>query len=65
MPKSRVEFWREKFETNVRRDRNNSGLLRRSGWRVLIVWECETQQPETLKHRLYELLCGAHLDSIL
>lgn len=41
MPKSRVEFWRRKFESNVRRDAAQRRKLRRAGWSVLTVWECE------------------------
>ena len=40
VPKSRHEFWAEKFEANRSRDQRNLRLLRESGWRVLTVWEC-------------------------
>ena len=40
-PKSRVAFWNEKFFRNVERDRQNVASLRRLGWRVITVWECE------------------------
>jgi DNA mismatch endonuclease (patch repair protein) len=39
-PKSRVEFWKEKFEANVARDRRNVEKLLEMGWRVAVVWEC-------------------------
>jgi DNA mismatch endonuclease (patch repair protein) len=39
-PKSNGEFWRLKFEGNVRRDVRDLALLRQSGWRVATVWEC-------------------------
>nr|WP_229256092.1 DNA mismatch endonuclease Vsr [Duganella fentianensis] len=39
-PKSRQDFWREKFGANVRRDKLNRRLLEEDGWRVVIVWEC-------------------------
>ena len=51
-PKSRREFWREKFADNVSRDRRNQYLLARDGWRVLIVWECETESDDTLLDRV-------------
>lgn len=41
-PKSRVEFWRAKFEANVANDHRVRAALRRAGWRTLTVWECET-----------------------
>jgi DNA mismatch endonuclease (patch repair protein) len=39
-PKSRVEFWREKIEGNVRRDVAAVEKLLALDWRVGIVWEC-------------------------
>lgn len=41
MPKSRIEFWAEKFENNVDRDSRSRELLKALGWRVIVVWECE------------------------
>jgi DNA mismatch endonuclease, patch repair protein len=38
-PKSNVVFWRRKFSTNKKRDKNVSQTLRKLGWRVLRVWE--------------------------
>jgi len=52
MPKSRTEWWRDKLEGNASRDRRNQSALRRAGWRVLTVWECETGKLEKLKARL-------------
>lgn len=40
-PKSNRAFWQEKFEANVRRDRRNRAKLRRLGWHVFVVWECQ------------------------
>jgi DNA mismatch endonuclease (patch repair protein) len=41
LPKSREEYWLPKLLRNVERDRRNIGKLRRSGWRVIKVWECD------------------------
>jgi DNA mismatch endonuclease (patch repair protein) len=40
-PVTNVLFWRTKREHNRKRDRRNFDALRRAGWRVLVVWECE------------------------
>ena len=45
-PKSRVAFWNDKFRSNIERDRRNSKALRKLGWRVLTVWECQATSPE-------------------
>jgi DNA mismatch endonuclease (patch repair protein) len=40
-PKSRLEFWLPKFERNVARDRLVTRTLRKEGWCVVRVWECD------------------------
>ncbi|MGI8980777.1 MAG: very short patch repair endonuclease [Pirellulaceae bacterium] len=40
-PKSRLDFWIPKLEANKRRDRRNKQRLRRLGWQVLVIWECD------------------------
>ncbi|MDD4890516.1 MAG: very short patch repair endonuclease [Phycisphaerae bacterium] len=41
MPKSRRQFWKAKLSRNKARDSNRAQVLRRVGWRVLTVWECQ------------------------
>ena len=40
-PKSRVYFWQSKFEATIKRDRSKIKQLRRAGWKVLVIWECD------------------------
>ena len=40
-PKSRVDFWLPKFRRNVARDRLVTRELRKAGWRVVRIWECD------------------------
>ena len=40
VPKSRRQFWQDKFKANQERDERNVRLLQEQGWRVLTVWEC-------------------------
>ncbi|RYG87552.1 MAG: DNA mismatch endonuclease Vsr [Alphaproteobacteria bacterium] len=42
-PKSRTPFWETKFQRNVERDKENEAQLTALGWRVLVIWECETK----------------------
>ena len=56
MPRTRVEFWRQKFEANVARDGRNEAQLSEQGWQVLIVWECEAADSSELEKRLLGLL---------
>jgi len=43
-PKSHSSFWAKKFELNVARDVRKCADLESSGWRVLIIWECEIKK---------------------
>jgi DNA mismatch endonuclease (patch repair protein) len=43
-PKSNTDYWKKKFEKNRRRDEANIEKLEESGWRVLVLWECEIKQ---------------------
>jgi len=45
LPKSNVEFWEAKLQRNRRRDAANVRRLRRLGYRVAIVWECDLRDP--------------------
>lgn len=55
-PVSNWDFWQRKFMANVERDRRVSAELRALGWRVEIVWECETKNPQILRKRLSLML---------
>ncbi len=44
-PKSKLKFWNEKLDQNRKRDESNLRRLRRTGWKVLVIWECQLQQP--------------------
>lgn len=55
-PRTRRGFWKKKFEQNRERDRKNRRALRRQGWQVLVVWECETKNPDKLLNRLHSFL---------
>src|SRR5690606_252204 len=54
-PKSRAEFWRQKFARNVARDKRAAKELKSLGWNVAIIWECETKNPVALAHRLEDI----------
>ena len=60
MPATRVDYWQAKFDRNVMRDRSNLRKLRRLGWSVLVVWECQTgaRKRESLQRRLERFLAA-------
>lgn len=59
LPKVNTEFWARKITRNRGRDEAARKALRRLGWRVIWVWECETRAPRKLKVRLARLFAGA------
>lgn len=47
-PKSRQEFWLNKFQGTVQRDQEKQKILADLGWQVLVVWECELKRNSSL-----------------
>lgn len=44
IPKTRTEFWQEKFDRNVANDRKHKEDLESMGWKVIVIWECELKK---------------------
>ena len=63
-PKTRADFWAEKFDRNVERDQQVERRLADMGWQSLIVWECETRTPDALSLKLRAFLEGTAGDRI-
>jgi DNA mismatch endonuclease, patch repair protein len=59
-PKTNRSFWLAKFEANMRRDKLRQDQLRLLGYRVAVVWECETRTPAALQRALRKLLVVRH-----
>ena len=55
-PKTRRKFWETKFAANVERDRRIVRQLKRMGWAVFTVWQCELKKPGRLTERLNDFL---------
>ena len=45
-PKSRKEFWQDKFRQNVERDKIVMQRLHEKGWRIMTIWECALRDSE-------------------
>jgi DNA mismatch endonuclease (patch repair protein) len=56
LPKSRTHYWQPKLERNKARDAINERALEAMGWRVMVIWECETKDQEEIARRLQEFL---------
>lgn len=48
-PKTNAEYWCRKLSGNVKRDKENRRKLEGRGWKVLVIWECETKTCESIE----------------
>jgi DNA mismatch endonuclease (patch repair protein) len=58
VPATRRGYWVRKLRRNVHRDRVAVRALRRAGWHVLVVWECEVQNQQRIAGRIAAFLRG-------
>ena len=49
-PKTRKEFWENKFKTNLKRDLDIQEKIKNIGWQSVVIWECDLKEPNDLKN---------------
>jgi DNA mismatch endonuclease (patch repair protein) len=55
-PKSNTDYWLPKLLRNQTRDAEHKAALQAQGWRVLVIWECQTKDEMVLKNILSSFL---------
>ena len=55
LPKSNVEFWKEKIGRNIERDRESMQALLDLGWKIIRVWECELRNKANREDTLNKI----------
>lgn len=55
-PKTNARFWKEKFDRNMKRDRQADNVLRKAGWRVIRFWECELSEKSGKRPKMTALI---------
>ena len=55
-PKSHIDFWKRKFDENIRRDEKVADELIKLGWRVLTIWECQVVDLVELNSRIIQFM---------
>lgn len=55
-PSSNQEYWNKKLDENISRDKRKEDELSQLGWRVAIVWQCDTSDLDVLSGKLKNLL---------
>jgi len=58
-PKTNAVYWRSKIKRNKVRDAEHMAELKASGWRSLVIWECEIKQLEKVKSKIARFLIRA------
>jgi DNA mismatch endonuclease (patch repair protein) len=56
IPKTNSDYWKNKVARNERRDQETLESLRSSGWAVLVIWECELADPESLAQKVAQFM---------
>lgn len=60
IPKTKKEYWQTKLIQNQERDARHIRELRKQGWKVMRLWECEIEKkPDWIKNKLYKSLQDA------
>ena len=62
-PKTRVEFWESKFQTNIRNDTINTEALLQMGWQVIIIWGCQIENhfSETMSELVEQIITESEI----
>jgi len=56
MPATRKKFWQQKFKRTIERDKQNFKTLKKLGWKILVIWECQIKKPEKIINRIKNFL---------
>jgi len=55
VPKTRTDWWLQKINGNIANDEKAIAALKRNGWKIITIWECDLK-PDKLEQTLYSLL---------
>jgi DNA mismatch endonuclease (patch repair protein) len=56
LPETRRAFWSKKIGDNVKRDLQQIRLLRKDGWKVIVMWECVLKNPNKAAYAIAKLV---------
>jgi len=54
-PKTREEFWNNKFRSNIERDLEIHEKIKNLNWRSVVIWECETKNMKNLREKIIDV----------
>jgi len=56
IPKSNTDYWIPKLRKNISRFSSVEKELKDKGWKVAVIWECETRRPNELAKKIEGIL---------
>ena len=57
IPNTNSKFWKEKLFKNIERDKKHKHTLKKAGWNVITVWECEIENyPQRVLKKIIKQL---------
>lgn len=56
LPTSNIEFWNSKIQANMNRDERVKTQLKKSGWRVITIWDCELKNRNMIDKTMNRLI---------
>jgi DNA mismatch endonuclease (patch repair protein) len=56
LPETRKEFWKNKIKSNIDRDKRTIRSLKKTGWKVIIIWQCEIKTVIKREKRFEKLI---------
>lgn len=63
LPTTRTEYWIPKLANNIERDKKAIRRLKKSGWKVHVIWECALKKPDKLSKQLLNIVEDIKQDS--
>ena len=55
LPETNKEFWENKINSNIERDKNNQLILGKLGWKIIIIWQCKLKNKKVVTKKLKEI----------
>ncbi len=56
MPKANIQYWKNKLKRNIEKQKEDIKTLKKDGWKVNIIWECETKNENNLIKKFQKIL---------
>lgn len=55
LPETNKDFWENKINSNMERDKKNQHKLEKLGWKIIITWQCKLKNKKVVTKKLKEI----------